>query len=192
MQLQDGGEFGPAMRRLLPRQRAFVQAYMALGASGRGMGHRAAAIAGYDGDEESLRVRGSVLLSDQRVQDALLEEGRKALNSHGPIAADVVHEIMVDPTVAKKDRLRAAEMVLNRSGLHGTTEHKVQVEHQVDEGLMLRKVEMLCAQLGLDPRKLLGPVLAAKAQQIEHDRQAVVDAEFVEVELDEETEALLR
>jgi hypothetical protein len=55
-----------------------------------------------------------------------------------------------------KDRTKAIEILLNRTGLHALTEHKVKVEHTVDNEEALRKIAFLAKRVGIDPSKLLG------------------------------------
>lgn len=179
--LQPLENYGPAMRRLTPKQRAFCEQYMALGLGIRGNIGRAVVLAGFADPDPSHY--GRRLLQNQVIQDALTELGKANLTSNGPVAAEVLTEIMTDVTTSKRDRLRAAEMVLNRAGLHAVSEHKVDVSDKRDQGELMKRIKLLCEQLGADPKKLLGASFASKLE--------AVDAEYEVVpEVDDETEAL--
>lgn len=178
--LNDGAEYGPAMRKLPPRQRQFVLAYMAMGGQAREHVTRAYFEAGYRATTpETARVNARRILRSTEVQAALIEEGRRALAASGAIAVDVVEEIMTDITAPRKDRLSAAKLVMDRGGLHGMSEHKTTVAHELSEDQMLLQITQISKRLGVDPAKLLGDELAKK--YIGHEPAApTIDADFVE------------
>ena len=107
------------------------------------------------------------------MQDAIREEGLKRLTAGAIMAVGTCLRIASDPTAEHKDQLKAAAMIMNRVGLHETTEHKVAVTHKdqtSDE--MIKRIQHLAAQFGMDAKKLIG--------------SAAIDAEYVEVkEFDE-------
>src|ERR1700683_3714031 len=70
-------ELGPDMLALNARQRAFVFHLVEQGGDGYA---RAAALAGYTGSDETLRVQGSRLAHDERVSRAMLEEARRRIH----------------------------------------------------------------------------------------------------------------
>lgn len=158
---------GPAMKRLNDRQRAFVCAVIEMG----GINHtRAALAAGYgNGKIENAAVQGNRLIHDEDVLNAVQEEAQRRLRSGAIMSVQTLLEIASDVGAENKDRLKAVEMILNRSGLHATTEHHVKVEHRdtTDEA-MVAKIKLLAKNQGLDPVKLLGSA-------------GVIDAEFKEV-----------
>ena len=148
------------------RMRNFVGAMLETG----GVNHtRCAKLAGYTGTDENLRVTGHRLAHDERIQAAIQEEGGRRLKSGVGIAVAFLHEAIDNTTYSVKDRLRAAEMLLNRSGLPAVTEQKVKVEHTMSEGDIVKRIEMLANKMGLDPQKLIG------------DRRGIVEGEFVEI-----------
>jgi phage terminase small subunit len=131
------GEMGPKMSALTTKQQAFIVAIMELGTRDF---TRAAAAAGYSegGSHGALKVTAFRLAHDPRIQEAMFEFSQRRMNSGGPIAVDVVFEIMTDPT--HKDRLKAAQIFLDRTGLHAKSEHKVTVEDvsKTDEAMVAR------------------------------------------------------
>lgn len=161
-------KLGPAMRNLNDRQRGFVSAMFDYpGISNT----KAALAAGYgNGNPECAAVQGNRLAHDEDVLAAIHEEAQRRLRSGAIMAVQTVLEIASDPTAENKDRLKAVEMLLNRSGLHAVSEHNVKVEHRdiTDEG-MIKRIKQLAEKQGLDPVKLLGTA------------GVVVDAEFKEV-----------
>lgn len=168
-------KLGPAMKNLNDRQRAFVIAMIEMG----GINYtRAAEAAGYgNGNVESACTQGNRLAHDETVIAAIHEEAQRRLRSGAIMAVQTLLEIANDRTAEHRDRLKATEMILNRSGLHAVTEHNVKVEHRdaTDEG-MIERIKLLAQKQGLDPIKLLGSA------------GIVVEAEFKEVlpEIDNE------
>lgn len=155
---------GPAMIDLLPKQRAFVVAMLETGGQNN---TKAAQIAGYSLDNyDAARATAWRLAHDPKILAAIKEEANRRLHSGAILGASVLLEIANDPT--HKDRFKAASELLSRGGLVMATEHKITVERRDDKG-MIDKITVLAAQLGLDPRKLLGNAAPA------------VDAEFEDV-----------
>lgn len=160
-------ECGPAMKKLNERQRAFVMAMLDFGGRNN---TRAARAAGYDGSDEVIRVTAHRLAHDQKIQDAITEEGQKRLNAGAFMAINTLLDICDDATTEKKDRIKAAVEIMNRVGLHAKTEQKISVTHKDETSKeMIAEIKLLSERLGIDPVKLLG-------------NQAIVEAEFVEVE----------
>jgi len=149
------------MRALTPRQKVFVDAVLSMGRLNQ---MEAARKAGYTGNDETMRVTGHRLAHDPKIRAAILEEAQARMEVGGALAVEVLVDIAGDPT--HKDRLKAAQAILDRVGLHTRTEHKVTVEH-VDDAGKIEAIKLLASRLGIDAAKLLG--------------HATVDAEFEEV-----------
>lgn len=186
----DQGEYGPAMKAIAPRQRAFVRAYIALGGNIRGNGHRAAASAGYVDAVATARQ----LLSDKKVQLAIIEEGKAAMIAGGPMAIDYLMETIADPTASRRDRTRAAELTLNRAGHHAVSEHNVNVQHSLDEKQMVAQIKQMAEFLGVDPEKFLG--FSSPQKVIEADYEELPQAgdsalPMTDEELEAETRKML-
>lgn len=168
----EDGELGPAMLALPDRQRAFVRAVVALGRNGVENYAEAARRAGYSDHMGRCCATGSTLAHDARVQAALMEEARRAVNlAAAVVATPVVVAIAMNEEEDAKNRLRACEMLFNRGGLPAMTEHKVTVEHRQPKQ-MVELAARLAAELGIEPARLIGVNRAAAP---------VLDGEYVEV-----------
>ena len=165
------GRWGPHMAALTERQRAFVSAIMEMGDNNH---KRAAAMAGFTGNDNTLRVTGHRLAHDSRVQAAMQEEAQRRLNASTVMAVSVLVNIANDTIMDPKHRIKAAGMIMDRTGLHAKSEHKVVTEDvsRTDEAMVAR-IKELASMLGIDEKKLLGQDRAA--------RQPIVEAEFTEV-----------
>jgi phage terminase small subunit len=158
---------GPAMRALTPLQQQFVMALIQSGCSQT----KAAELAGYKGGPDVWKVRGYELAHDPRVQRAMHEEALKRIRSTAPMAIRVLETLAGNAKVKPETRLKAATELLNRSGLHPTSEHIVTVDRpEMDQRELVRRIAALAKEQGLDPIKLLG------------SRGVVIDAEFEIVE----------
>lgn len=155
IELPPDGQLGPAMRSLASdQQRRFVTALLTLGDSNF---VRAAMLAGYSApDRDLLELGAQRLAHDPRVQAAIAEEAKRRLSA-GMIAA--VSTVLTVLTTAPKnsDRLKAAEIILNRTGLGEASSQTVHhVHHGESDKGALERIKMLALKLGVDPIKLLG------------------------------------
>jgi len=162
-------KLGPAMSKLTERQRAFVVALLDFGGINP---NKAARMAGYsvaDGGA-GLAVTAHRLAHDEKIQDAIQEEAGRRLRTGSIMAVKTLLEIADNPAAEHRDRLKAVEMILNRTGLHAISEKNVTVTH-VDQTSdeMIKRIALLARNQGLDPVKLLG------------NAGVVVDADFKEV-----------
>jgi hypothetical protein len=164
--MNDDPEYGPAMSALNARQRAFVMAMIEFPGITQA---KAAEMAGYVNSPVGLRVHGHYCAHSPAVQEAMREEAGKRLNSASLMAANVLLQLLTDDEVAAKDRIKAAGMLLDRSGFGAAQTINVNKTVTDRSGAgMLDRIRALASGLGLDPVKLLGG-------------NAVVDAEFSEV-----------
>ena len=169
--LPDMSQIGPCMRALNYKQQKFVRQYLV-----HHNATRAFIEAGYA--PESANNNASHHLHLEHIQAAIQEEARKLFVSSGPKSHAVMAEVMDNPMLAAKDRLRAAELIANRAGLHAMSEHKVTVAHTMDHAALIQKLKALGEELGMDVSKPLaefGDPLALEAPEAQ-------EAEFVEVE----------
>lgn len=165
--MSEDQEFGPAMAALNERQRAFVMALIEFpGISFSDAARRA----GYlDADTGAIRVRAHYCAHNPAVQAALREEAGKRLNSSSLTAASVLMELLTDTEVDPKDRIKAAGMLLDRSGFGAAQTINVNKTTTDRTGkAIMERIAALSQKLGVDATKLLGPA-------------AVVEAEFSEV-----------
>lgn len=97
------------MRKLTPKQQAFVTAYLETGSK-----QRAIKIAGYQGDDDNLRTQLWRLMKQPHVRAALQEQTLEALESDGPLGRSVLREL-AEGAESETVRLRAAEILLDRA-----------------------------------------------------------------------------
>lgn len=154
------------MGKLNDRQRAFVTAMLDFG----GLNNTSAArAAGYDtGNYNSLKRVAHQLAHDPRIQDAIREEGHTRLNASTIMAVNTLLKIADDPTTETRNKLKAIEMILNRTGLHEKTEHKVDITKTDMTGdAMVARISLLAKNLGIDASKLLGgPTVEAQFEEV--------------------------
>src|SRR5579864_3600721 len=151
---------GPAMRALNERQRAFVVAAQQIGGGDvnrRQWKTRAARLAGYTGTDSSINVQACRLAENPKVQAAIKELALSTVSSE-PLAAigilvDIAHGEI--PATAS-ERIKAVNSILSRAGMPETTEHKVKVEHTVENSDAIEKLYRFAKVLGQDPKTLVG------------------------------------
>lgn len=159
--------FGPKMAALTERQRNYVIALLMAGDDNH---TRAAAAAGYSqGSEIGLRVTAHRLAHDPKIIEAMKEEGDRRMNAASVMAISELCKIARNEM--HKDQIKAISMILNRTGFHERTEHKVTVEHK-SEPEQIERLKQFARILGLDAKQLLGAA-------------GVVDAEFEDVTQEE-------
>jgi hypothetical protein len=139
---------GPAMLALNTRQRAFVHAKTAMGLSNVA----AAKFAGYsDRSPNAADVNAYRLSHDQRIQDAILEEGRKLMRGEGAKSILTLVQLRDNPQIEAKDRIKCAVELLNRSGFNAVSEHHEHHHVHMSESEQDARILALCAELGLSP-----------------------------------------
>jgi len=152
------------MRALTPQLQVFVNAMVTTG----GNKAEAARLAGCEcANTLSFRHSAIHILRNQKVQAAILEEGKRALGSLAIQAAEVLGQFVSgDIPCPPGTRLRALEMAMNRIGMHPKTEHEVVVTDNRTDKETIAQIVALAKAMQLDPRTLLG-------------RQGIIlDAEF--------------
>lgn len=169
---EDLSEYGPAMQRLNPKQRSFVLAYLEhpLWSQSQIAEH-----AGYTPNKEQpaqLRVRAHLLMHNEGVIAAINEESSKRMRGAAAIAVSAVVKIAMDQT--HKDHLKAALALMDRTGHHALSEHKV----TVDDKRPQTKAELIAAVRGVAAE--LGITDPSVVKQL--TGEDVVEAEFTEVE----------
>lgn len=173
----DEGVLGPAMRALpTDRMRAFVIALHEHALAGEESRVRAAESAGYRGTPNGLAVTAYRLTHDEKVQAAIIEEGRRRMGSLVPLAMVRMKEVLLSGS--KKEWMKAADMLFDRVGLPRTTQHEVTTERKYSDEEKIARIVFIAEKLGLDPKTLLGN--KAPAAKVLNQPDAV-DAEFEEV-----------
>lgn len=160
---------GPAMRALpTDGQRKFVIALLELGTMNF---TRAALMAGYSGNGNTLNVTAHRLAHDEKVLAAIHEESHRRLHSGKMMAVSVLLNL-AEKALKDSDKLKAIDMVLNKTGLHDIRESIVitRDDSTTDEA-MIARITHLAKVLGVDPTKLLG-----------QNTQAPIEGDFTVVE----------
>lgn len=164
-------EFGPAMSALNERQRLFVMAMIEYPGITQG---RAAKLAGYSTSSDGLlRKTGHFLAHNAAVQEAIREEAGKRLNAASLTAASVLMAFLTDKKVEPKDRIKAAGMLLDRSGFGAM--QTIHVNKTVT-----KKIDASAAEARIAEFRHKFPEMFAKLVG-NGPAPAVVDAEFTEV-----------
>jgi len=167
----DKDEFGPAMAALNEKQRAFVLAMVEIPGISNA---EAARRAGYSDTAEGAKVRGFYCAHNPAIQEAIREEAAKRLSASSLMAAGVLLQLMGDETVDPKDRIKAAGMLLDRSGFGAAQTINVNktVTRKIDVTTAANKIAEFRRRFPEQFSKLIGG-----------DKPAVepIDGEFVEV-----------
>lgn len=122
----------PAMAALVPRQRAFCYFYISNG----GHGANAVRSAGYSSKSPNYcRVMAHKLLHSKPILQAIHATSWAFLHSLTTPALSALSDVLRDPT--HRDRVRAAALILDRTGFHAQSQHTVVVENH--NTLMLGK-----------------------------------------------------
>lgn len=141
------------MAALNEKQRGFVLAMV----ENPGISFAAAARqAGYSDVKEGAKVRGHHCAHNPAVQAAIREEALKRLQSASLIAAGVVIEILQDKRTQRKDRLKAAAMLLDRTGF--AAQQNINIHKTVTDqsgAAIVERIRALAVKHNLDPSTLL-------------------------------------
>jgi phage terminase small subunit len=162
-------EYGPAMQALNPMMRSFV---LALLDQRKRNNTLAARRAGYsENSAVALRVTGHRLAHDARVIAALHEEAGKRLETAAHIAAGVVVGVMSDKEASNRDKLKAAGMLLDRTGFGASQTINVNktVTRKMDVSAAAQKIAEFRRRFPAQFEKLIG------------NDAGVIDGEFTEV-----------
>ena len=169
-ELAEIDDYGPAMLALSPMMRRYVVMWC----EHPNFGPKALAkAAGYQGDDNCLAVTGHRVSHDKKVLAAMDEEASKRLRYGGAIGVAAVVKIALNE--AHKDHLKAALALMDRTGRHAMSEHKVVVDDKRPEtkAELIAAIKRVAGEAGLDDgavQKLIGV-----------DVGNVVDAEFEEI-----------
>lgn len=159
-------DYGPAMQALPnDRWREFVRIYCGNGRRNATEAYRLAFVRSREMSRETAAVGGSRLLHDERTQAAILEYCQKALRTLAPLAVQVMEDVATNEQAAPSDRLTAAKMIADRTGLHAVAEQKHTVRH-VNDPDQIKRISAMAELLGLPIEKLLGQRLAEKAPKV--------------------------
>jgi hypothetical protein len=142
-------EFGPKMRALTDKQRAFVMVLVEDPLLSRA---EAARIAGYSDSSEAAKVSASRLMHDTKIIEALHEQAGKRLWSISLKAAHRVDQML--DSEDEKVVLKAAVSVLDRVGFGAQQNININQTTTDRTGVgMLERIRALAAANGIDYRK---------------------------------------
>lgn len=165
----EADDFGPKMALLTERQRAFVRLVIEYPTASK---WRVAKLAGFSGIVATLKVTAHRLMHSDKVIDALEEETRKRLKYGGFVGVARLVKMASEPN--HPQHFKACEALADRAGFVAVQKVEVKDTTEPSAAAMVSQIRALCAELGVDPGKLLGanavPALTAP-----------VDAEFEEV-----------
>lgn len=139
----DEGTLGPAMKALNPRRRAFVDYLVTNGTDNF---TEAAREAGFEGTPNALRVTAHRVARDPAVCAALIEEGKRRVNTHLPRALETILTIAAD--ISHKDALKAALALAAMSGVSPIALSKQEHVH-VHTGSLLERAQAAAERLGI-------------------------------------------
>jgi hypothetical protein len=168
--MNDDHEYGPAMAALTEKQRAFVMALIEFPGITQ---HEAARRAGYQNSEGGMRVQGHYCAHHPGVQEAMREEAGKRLNSASLMAANVLLGLLTDEGVEPKDRIKAAGMLLDRSGFGAA--QTINVNKTVTKKIDASAAEARIAEFRHKFPEMFAKLVGSEAAP------AVIDGEFAEV-----------
>lgn len=140
---------GPAMRALNDRQKAFVDYVVTTGTKNF---TEAARAVGYSEHMPTSYQQAHAMRHSQAITDAIIEEGKRRVNMHLPMALQTAIQIAGDPS--HKDALKAALALMAMSGVSPVTLSKTET-HVVHHGTPLENIEARLAVLPPDVANLL-------------------------------------
>lgn len=165
---------GPAMLALTLAQRRFVMAMVTIG----GTQKSCYVAAGYSNTSDSSACTSATQLAGKpKIQAAMLEVGIGLLGAARIPAAKFLIDTIKNESVEMKDRLKATEMIMNRTGMHATSEHKVAVTHK-DESSdeLVKQITLMAKSLGVNPSKLLGgKTIEVDFEEVVFDENSIED-----------------
>src|SRR5262249_53336149 len=101
-----------------------------------------------------------------KVQEAIRADTFEQVERLAPRALNVLLAIIDDPEVAARDRVRAAEAILERSYLHKVSKTEVEVQHKVADPAALIAEVWAARQARLAAAAALeAPVIDGEAQR---------------------------
>lgn len=159
------------MAALSEKQRKFVMAMVEIPGISQAAAARAA---GYSDVSEAAKVRGHHLAHNETVLAAIHEVASSRLRAHSLLAADVVIEIASNTDLDPKERLKAAGMLLDRTGFGAAQTINV-------NKTLIRKVDVSEAAVRIAEFREKFPLQFAKMIGAVAPEPVAVDVDFSEV-----------
>lgn len=174
-------DYGPKMSALTQLQRAFVMSMV----TAPGMPDwKYAEMAGYAGNNLTLRVRACELLQQKNINDAIHECAGMRMRSAALVAAEVLVRIAGSDESSDGQRIKAAQALLDRVGL--APQQNIHVEHNHTDrtgAALMDRIRELAAKHGLDPEKLLGAQVSREAVGAKQMSRTSSDQNVQQIEL---------
>jgi len=120
------------------------------------------------------------LIKRQDVTDALQAISKRLMHGGVLLAINLALSIMNDPTFSGGERLKAAQIVLDRGGFGPQSNHHVKVEKVLTPEERAAMAVGISEKLGIPLEKLIGP---NRAPAIEGGRLQVADADDEEFDI---------
>jgi len=173
---QDISVYGPAMQALTVMQRDFVIAYCEHPTYSA---TQVARIAGYSDHLEGAKVRAHELMHNEKVLAAINEMTSKRMRGLQINAISAIADIINNPL--HKDHLKATIAILDRTGHHALSEHKVTVDDKRPEthAEVIAAIKRVAKEVGFTDEQVL--MLAGS-----DTKDNAIDAEFAEVDIDQD------
>ena len=177
----------PAFNLLTDKQKAFVVALMQFG-SGKGKRTQCARIAGYDGEDTSLRVIAHQLFHNSNVQAALREITTAHMLSFQLMSIDGIADL-AESARDESVKLKALLAIADRTGFNAV--QSINVKHEDvnrSEDQMIERMVALVAknphliEMVKEPRRsLVAAKVAALGLPSPASQAAPIDAEYTEI-----------
>lgn len=162
MAIDYGTDHGPKMKALTAKERTLVHYFIrqaerdynaAFAKANFGLNPK-------NGSQKS-SITWAIMHSD-RMQDAILEECQRLTRGFLPMSLRVLAEIVENPQCATGDRIRAARLIIERSGLNAVTEqhHFSDNRPLQDDPQKIERIRVLGKQLGIPVEEIIGRRLA--------------------------------
>lgn len=173
VEMPDEEHMGPAMRRLNERQRRFVCALSVFG----GDQPKAYVFAGYETkNARSASAAASRLSNSDDVKEAIKEEAWRRLDYASILAVSTMVELSSPSNPDKAIRLKAANMLADRTGFHAKTEHHIVHEDRRTTKELLEFIQTTAARLGVTHALgLPAPVVDAEYEEVVEDATGLED-----------------
>lgn len=157
-------QMGPAMLRLNSRQRVFVCALAVYG----GQQDEAYRAAGYKvTTDNAARSCASRLANAEDIVKAIQEESLRRINSATLLAVSTLVEMASPRNADARLRRQAAIDILDRTNFNAKSEHHIVIKDDRTTAELIESITQLARANGLDPRRLLSPVIDTTADEVD-------------------------
>ena len=170
------GEYGPAMRALMPRHRAFVIAMFELG--DHPTNSDCARAAGYEGSTTVIATTAHRIAHHEKVQLAIKEEAERRCTTMMPLALRRLGSILLDKQ--HTDSLAAVKHSLAIGGI--SPSQQIEVTHKIDRRQAILELREIMAQMkdaGMDLTQI-GEIEDAEFEEVGETEEVIGSREGLE------------